>query len=105
MVEDGDLSGNIESAATNVSQIDDLSIVIAWNGSGLTGTFSVEARNGENDSFRELDFGDTIDIDADTGDHRVVFTEVPFTEVKLKYTASAGTGTVNAYLTMKSGGA
>lgn len=106
MLEDGnDLSGNITTTHSNVEHADFASIHITWSGTGLTGEFFVDARNGEDDTWYAIDFGSAISISGTSGDEHIVMNETPFTDIRLRYTASAGTGTATAYLTTKSKGA
>ena len=105
MVTDGDMSGAITSNATNVLQLDQASIYLEWTGTSVDGEFTVEARNGENAAWYTLDFNTDILAENDTDYHQIVFREMPFTDMRLVYTPAAGTGTLNATLTMKTVGA
>jgi hypothetical protein len=69
-----------------------------------TGTFTVQAKNGNNDAWYDLDFGQPLTI---TADNEAVFflNECPFTKVRLLWSPSAGSGTMTAILTSKSLGA
>jgi len=101
MIDSGDMSSNIESVSTNVTYLDVSSIAISWSGSSPAGTITIEARNGEANAWTELDFGSTISVSGNSGSHRVVFTEMPFTDLRVVYTASSGTGSLDAIITSK----
>ena len=105
MIEAGDLASNIESTTTNVINLDKASIHLKWSGTSPIGTITVEAQNGENDSWYELDFGSSINISGASGDHQIIFNELPFTSIRIQYTATSGTGEITATYTAKVTGA
>jgi hypothetical protein len=106
MITNGDLSAlTITSSIVNVINLDTASIHVYWNGTSPVGVITVEARNGESNSWYNLDFGSTISVSGNSGNHQIVFTEMPFTDIRLVYTRSSGSGTLNAIITMKTTGA
>ncbi len=105
MIDAGDLSGNITSSITNVLNLDKASIHLSWTGSSPVGDMVVEARNGDSESWYELDFGSTISISGNSGDHQIVFNELPFTSIRLSYTRTSGSGSIDAIITLKTIGA
>lgn len=105
MIDSGDLSSNITSEITNTKNLDKASIHLSWTGTSPVGVITVEAKNGENDSWYTLDFGASISIAGNSGEHQLVFNEMPFTDLKLQYTATSGTGTIEAVYTAKTTGA
>lgn len=105
IIEDGDMSGNLTSTALNVEQLDNASIYVSWTSSGIEGELRAEARNGEDNAWYELDFNTIIDVDTDNDYHQIVFKQLPFTHLRVKYISTAGTGTLNAVATMKTEGA
>lgn len=104
MLDSADLSGNITSDITNVINLDKASISISWTGTSPSGTITISARNGEKAPWQEVNFGSAITVSGNSGDHRIVFNELPFTDIKIDYTASSGTGSIDAYLTAKQAG-
>jgi hypothetical protein len=101
-----DMSGDFTSNTTNVLYLDYASIHLQWSGSGLTGEVFVDARNQEDADWYALDFGATIDITTDSGSHQIILSEMPFTEIRFRFVASAGTGTMtDGRLTAKVKGA
>ena len=106
MLDAVDISSSQTSDATNVINLDTASIHVVWSaGSSPVGTITVEARNGENDSWYELDFGSTISVSGASGDHQIMLNEMPFTDIRILYTATSGSATLTATLTMKTMGA
>lgn len=104
MLEDASLAGNLTGVVTNVQNLDKASIHISWTGTSPVGVVTVEARNSDKDSWYTVDMGAAINISGNSGDHLLVFNELPFYDMRLQYTASSGTGTVDAIITMKQTG-
>lgn len=106
MFDSVDISTNQTSSITNVEQLDQATIHISWTGTSPVGEITVEARNGSADNWYELDFGlAAISISGASGDHQILFREMPFTDIRLKYASTSGTGNLTARLTMKTVGA
>jgi len=95
------LAANATSSITNVENLDKASISIVFSGTAPVGVVTVEVRNGAKDSFQVLDMGSTINITGASGTHQLVFNELPFTELRLQYTRTSGTGTMDATFTGK----
>lgn len=105
MIDAGNLASAITSTVVNVINLDQASIHIEWAGTAPVGTFTVEARNGEEDSWYALDMGGAISISGASGDHQLVFNQMPFTDIRLVYAATSGTGSVDAFISAKVVGA
>jgi hypothetical protein len=105
MIDAGDLSGSLTSTTTNVINLDKASIHLSWSGTSPDGVITVEARNGEKDSWYTLDFGSAINISGNSGSHQLIFNELPFTDIRVVFTFTSGTGSIDAVLTMKTQGA
>jgi hypothetical protein len=105
MIDAGDLSGNITSSTTNVINLDKASVHLNWSGTSPVGVITVEARNGEGDSWYELDMGSTMNISGNSGNHQLLFLELPVTDIRIVYTFSSGVGTLDATFTSKVVGA
>ena len=101
MLDGVDASTNQTSKIVNVQNMDKAAIHVEWAGASPAGTITVEARNGENDSWYELDFGSAISVSGNSGDHQIIFNELPFTDIRLQYASSSGTGTLDATITLK----
>ena len=95
------LATNFTSQIVNVQTTDKASIHISWAGTAPVGVFTVEARNSADDAWATIDMGAPISVSGASGDHLLVFNEVPFYELRLQYAATSGTGTVDAVLNMK----
>ncbi len=115
-INNGDMSGNITSAATNVDPIDCLVVIIDWTGGSMatSGTFFMDHRINGSDpnqtqftsSWIPYDFGASVTISGVSGNHELRFTdEMPETEVRFRYVWAAGAGTLNVRMTGKAVGA
>ena len=98
------LSASATSEPTNVANVDYCSIHVEWTGTSPLGTMTVEVRNGDKDTWYALDFGATIAISGNTGDHQIVLTQMGFTDVRLQYARSSGVGSITATITTKQAG-
>lgn len=110
MIEDGDMSSNITSSVTNVENLDKAAILVEWTSSSINGVITVEARHQKKETaaqatWYELDFGAAITVTTDNSSHQIVLNELPFTDIRVVYTATSGTGTLNATITSKTVGA
>lgn len=96
------------SNETTVTKQDQCTIPVIWTGN-LTGTLTVEVKNGDdqNVAWRTLDMGQTITIDNSLADQSVelVFTAMPFTHLRLNFDYTSGTGAISAIITSKVVGA
>ena len=106
LIDSEDLATSFTTQNVNVINLDKASIHLSWTGTSPIGAFTVEARNGEDDDWFELTLGGgTIDISGDSGDHQLNFFELPFTDIRLIYTATSGIGTIEGFLSAKVTGA
>lgn len=108
------VSATTNSNSTDTSQMDTASIDLQWSSSTLVATVTVQVANGPANpatntsnppNWRTLDFGTPIMISGASGRHDIIFTEMPFTILRITITPSSGTGTVTAVITQKSSGA
>ena len=105
ILQDADITSVTESDTLNTKQLDYASIHISWSGASPVGEIIVKAKNGENGSFYTVDMGGTIVISGNTGEHTLVFNQIHFSDLKLEYVQTSGTGTITASATLKSTGA
>lgn len=105
MIPVGDMSGSIVSDTVNVINLDKASIHVDWSGATIDGMLFVDARNGEQDTWYELDFNVDLVVDTDTGNHQIIFNELPMTDIRLRYEPTTGTGNLTALITLKVVGA
>ena len=99
------LASSQTSAELEVGQADYGSIYITWTGTSPIGVITVQAKNGPNGTYRDLDFGSAISISGASGNHDIILNEMPFTHLQLVYTRTSGTGSISASITTKSKGA
>jgi hypothetical protein len=97
-----DLAGNVTSSETDVMGLDYARYDIAWSGTAPIGVMTVEYLKDGDATWATLDVG-TIAVSGASGTHEILFTELPFKRIRLKYTRTSGTGTMNAYITAKEG--
>ena len=104
-----DISTSATSGVTNTSNLDKASIYLEWTGAAPVGTITVEATNDDPNSsspvWKTVDFGSSIDISGASGNHDLIFNEMPFNAIRLQYTSTSGTGTLNATIHAKTQGA
>lgn len=105
MIDAGDISGNLTSVETSTINLDSALILITWTGTSPVGTVTVEGRNGTKSGWVTINMGASIDISGNSGDHQLIFTELPFTDMRLKYAATSGSGSMIATITAKVKGA
>ena len=103
MIDSGDMSSSLTSEVVNVLNLDKASIHLQWSGSAPDGTVTVEARNGEADSWYTLNMGGDIETSSAEANHQLVFNELPFTDIRLQY-APTGAGSVDV-VSIPTGGA
>lgn len=104
-----DISTNqTQATPTSVINMDKASIRVNWSGTSPVGELFVEVRNTAEDAalapvgdWFALDFGSPITISGNSGEHLIIFTELPHNEMRLVYEATSGTGTLTATLTAK----
>jgi len=97
-ITDGDLAGDITSMATNILYQDEVSFVVGWSGSSLNGSLAIEVQNG---SSPWTVYGTPTTINTTSGSVALGINNIPFERVRLKYTRTAGTGTLNAFIVTK----
>lgn len=95
-----DLSAAITTNSVNVLNQDKASIHLSWSGVSGTSTVTVQARNGEKDTWYDLPLSAVPTISGASGDIQIVLLELPFTDVQLVLTA-ASAGTLSARMTLK----
>jgi len=80
---------------------------IIWAGAGISGNIAIEYSNDDGDTWIPLEFSGNlyIPISGTNGKETILITQQCFNWVRLTYTASSGTGTMDAFITAKSIGA
>lgn len=108
MITSGDMTTTITSEETSVKNLDNASIRLSWDIAGTpVGEVIVQALQEKDDKpvtdadWFTLDFGSTIAIDNTQTDHQLILTQLPFDKIRLRYTPTSGSGTLNAKITAK----
>lgn len=99
----GDMSGNITSEITDVEQCDHCRYIGVYTGTGLTGSFKAYSSD-DKILWTELETAALAAV-ATGDDISILIQLIDFKYIKLVYTYSAGTGTLNAYIKAASIGA
>jgi hypothetical protein len=107
MLDSVSISTDQTSSTTNVTNLDRATIVLEWTGTSPVGVVTVEAQKKEiqnaiaDTSWIELDFGTTIAISGNTGNHVLILDNLDFTDIRVQYVATSGMGSLTATLTAK----
>lgn len=112
VITNGDMSqATVTSSVTIVQSIPAIAYSFSWTGTP-TGTFSVEVSNDyalnadgrtvkNSGTWSSLPLGGTVSVTADSGTGAIDVRETGFYAIRLVYTRSAGSGTLNAYVAGK----
>ena len=108
MITNGDMSGSITSEETDVKNLDVASIRVTWDIAGTPdGTLAIEALQEKDNTpispsdWFTVNLDATIVIDTSETEHQILFEQLPFDKIRLVYTPSSGSGTMNAKITAK----
>lgn len=99
LIVDGDMSSSITSDSTNILNTDRVGYQILFTGTP-TGTFSVEVSNDEV-TWAELTLSTAITANG-SGDNAFIDCESAAKFIRLKYTSTSGSGTLQVHITAKS---
>jgi hypothetical protein len=112
VIDSGSMAGNITSSTTNVTNLDSITYIPQWSGTTPVGELFVDVRHnvgispdGFNSDWVELDFGESIAVSGNTGAHTITVETKAFSEIRLRYVRSSGTGTMQATISGEVGGA
>ena len=99
VVTSGDMSSDVTSDATNIQFLDAVAYQLIWTGTP-TGSFSVQGTvDGTN--WDDLTLSTNISA-AGSGDTALVsLSDLPFKQIRVKYTASSGSGTLDVHVMAK----
>ena len=108
MLTDGDMTADLTSSSTDIKNLDNASIRITWTtASNPVGEIKVQVlQEKDNTPFSDsdwfdLDLGSTITIDNSESEHQIIFTQLPFDKIRIKYVATSGTGVMNVKISAK----
>ena len=101
------MTGSLTSESTNVSQLDKATIRVVWTSADAIGELKIQAKQIANpqkpeeaSDWFDLDFGNVIAIDMTVptpdSEHQILFNELPFTDLRVVYTPTSGTGTIDS---------
>ena len=97
VVNAGGMSGNITSSPTNVSQLDKVDYSIEWAGAAPVGQITVE-RSLDGTSWKTLDISPTIDVSGNTGSHIIHLFKGSIEWLRVVYTKTSGTGSMDIHI-------
>lgn len=104
VVSAGDMSGDVTSTATIAESLDELSYVAVWTGTP-TGNLDIQVSNDNGTTWTALTITGVTQPSGSDGSHIFHITSLPFERIRLIYTASSGSGTLNVWMSAKSRGA
>ena len=106
VITDGDMSGNITSEVTVITNISMVSYAVSWSGSSPVGTFSVEVSNdyeknaaggvANAGTWTALTLSASPSVSGNTGNGFIDLGRISAYAVRLKYTRTSGSGTLQA---------
>jgi hypothetical protein len=102
---DGDMSGNLTSALVDVTYTDNVGIQLNFTGTP-TGVFAVEGSVDYDDhlqtgNWSELTFSTTPSAVGAADVHLLNLNQLPYKKIRVTYTESSGSGTLNIYVMSK----
>src|SRR5574343_69406 len=101
------LSASFISEITNVKYLDNIGLQVSWAGTSPVGQLYVDISSDnvnidtEIVNWTELDFGSPATVSGNTGSGLININQVPFTWMRVRYTRSSGTGTMNINISAK----
>ena len=99
-LKNGDMSGNLISASTDIRWMDNLVLYISYTGTP-TGTFSVQVSPDNNSSWYDLLLTPAPVASGSGGAMRIALNELPDPYIRLKYTATSGAGSLTTTIAGK----
>lgn len=103
VVSSGDMSADVTSDTTNIEHLDNIAYQLVWTGTP-TGTFAVEGTV-DGSTWAALDLSDPILASGSADDALIVLSDLSFVSIRVKYTRTSGTGTLNVFISGKTSGA
>jgi len=97
ILKDGDMSGNLESPAIDTSRVEAVVFYANWTGSP-TGSFKVQVSV---DDINYVDLDDSTVVVTEAGDFMWNIVDTNYDKIKVIYTASGGSGTLNIQANVK----
>lgn len=100
------LAADFQSEVVDIPYIDHVGItIVTSNVTDNTGTFTIEVRNGERDTWQTLTLDTPMALSNDDASYNLSFAQIPFSQMRIKFVAAGTTpdGTVTAYVAGKGG--
>lgn len=91
-------TNTLTSADIDVSYLDNVAIQVVWTGTP-NGSFDVKG-SVDSTTFTSLGIAD-LDVSGAAGNHLINLNNVPFKKLRVTYTNTSSTGTLNGYVMAK----
>lgn len=111
VVTDGDMSDDIVSKPTIISNVSMISYDVSWTGTSPVGTVSVEISNTYSENvdgsvrdagnWTALPLGGSVAVSGDSDSGAIDIDASGFNAVRFKYTSTSGVGTMNVTVSGK----
>lgn len=111
VITNGGMSGSITSEPTIVQMLSLVSYTISWSGSTPSGVITVQVSNDYSvnadgsvknaGTWSTLDLSDTATVSGNTGTGAIAISLIEFYAIRLVYTRTSGTGTMQAVVVGK----
>jgi hypothetical protein len=102
LMTDGDMSGNLTSNTVDVTYSDNVGIQLTWTGAAV-GTFAVEGTVDES-NWSSLSFSSTPSASGGGDTHLLNLNNLPYKRIRVKYTRTSSTGTLQVWVMAKTMG-
>lgn len=108
------MTANVTSVVSSVENLDSFTYLFDWSaGTSPVGTITLEVRHkipsrgtdAQFSAWQALDFGETISISGASGAHSLSVQNKGFSEARLNYVRSSGSGTLNVSISGMTEGA
>jgi hypothetical protein len=97
----GSMAANIIGPTTQITMIDQVCYQVTWTSSNAVGVISVQGSN-DGLTFYDLTFSPALaQPNSDNGGYLINLALIPFSCIRLVYTRTSGTGTLNVVLGAK----
>jgi hypothetical protein len=97
-------SGVTNSKEVHVLFLDYALFDINWSGNTTNGVVTFQILKDGKLDWETLEIhGEPVSISGSAGNHKVLFQELPFKEIRAVYTSNSGGETVSIYVTAKEG--
>ena len=100
VIANGDMTQSLTSASTEVNETILAAVNAAWSGSSPVGNLLIQGANIDNSVFYATI--STIAISGNSGSLLVNIQDIGYGFIRILYSPTSGTGTINVYLNRKS---